>query len=85
MILNFFKNNKGEVVIFQPPNAPLLAAIFLYLLKYFDNNLLILSRAGFFIVMLYWCGLEIVYGDSPFRRFLGIVVAIFIIWQILPF
>ena len=74
----FFRNPEtGEVVVAQPPNAPLLVWLTATLIR------LIFSPAGVLgtvlavvatVSLVIWSLLEIARGESPFRRVLGGVV-----------
>lgn len=75
-ISSFFKNKQGEYVIAQYPNWPLWLWIVLFSLRFIPlSSLQVFSYWSSSIVLLYWAYLEIVSGESLFRRFLGIVVA----------
>jgi hypothetical protein len=71
----FFRNPKtGRIVIAQPPNLPLaifLAATAVRLVADPEGTpgtiVTVASRVG----LVWWALLEIVRGDSPFRRVLG--------------
>ena len=71
----FFKNNNGEIVVFQKPNAPLLIwALSTLLVRIETFSDFILLRVVAMASLLLWAGLELLAGDSPFRRGLGAVV-----------
>lgn len=83
---NFFKNKEGKIVIVQFPNTPLFIAIVLWCIPYFQIPMLtFLSSIFIFPVMLYWSYLEIVAGDSSFRKALGGFVAIHYLKNLLFF
>jgi hypothetical protein len=73
-----FKDKNGNIVIIQMPNSPLLAwAIFLVLGHLLDSaNLKWLSTAFLFA----WALIEIYQGTTYFRRLLGAVVLVYIIF-----
>lgn len=67
----------GEVVIAQPPNLPLwvwLAATVARLSFRPDGSLATVLSVVATVSLVVWALLEIVRGDSPFRRVLGGVV-----------
>ncbi len=81
MVKEFFSNKNGDVVIAQRPNSPLIAWIAMTLIARFTSGDIaryasILSTGA----VLIWAGLEIVYGASLFRRFLGSFVAVMVIY-----
>ena len=82
-ILNFFKNKDGEWTIAQTPNFPIIAWFFLALtLQLFDGGSLksgmqLLSSALLFT----WAYLEITSGDSSFRRLLGGIVLLVLVYD----
>ena len=71
-----FRDEKGDIVIWQMPNAPLIAWTTLRVLLFFlsDNDLsrqlTLLSDA----ILFTWAYLEITDGASYFRRALGVLV-----------
>ena len=74
----FFSNPEtGEVVVVQPPNAPLLVWFTASLIRWvFSPDGIVgtaLSVVGTLSLFI-WSVLEIARGDSPFRRVLGAVV-----------
>ena len=77
---SFFRNpESGEVVVAQMPNVPLwvfLAATAMRLLVHptgtLGTTVSVIGTAG----LVVWAVLEIIGGDSPFRRVLGAVVVI---------
>ena len=77
-ISRFFRNPEtGEVVVAQPPNAPLLvwlAATLLRLVLDPDGAVRTTLTVVATISLVIWSLLEITRGDSPFRRVLGAVV-----------
>jgi hypothetical protein len=76
----FFRNpDSGDVVVMQPPNAPLLVWLAATVLRW------VLSPDGVVgttlavvgtVSLVVWSLLEIARGDSPFRRALGAVVLV---------
>lgn len=64
----FFRNPEtGRIVIAQWPNAPLWAYLAATLLRW--------SLVAY-VALAIWAVLEIVKGESPFRRVLGAVVLV---------
>lgn len=79
-IVSLFQDDQGNFVIAQPPNAPLILALAFYLLQFVTTGTLFhLSLWGYRIVLLCWAALEITSGDSPFRKILGLTVALSVI------
>jgi hypothetical protein len=82
--MNFFKDNKGQIVIFQTPNAPLIGWMILTILSLLLGNnhprihyLFGMLSFGFIFT---WAWLEITSGVNYFRRVLGLVVLIIAVW-----
>lgn len=83
ILLNFFKNKEGKVVIGQWPNIPIIA--------YFTCTILskILTQGSVhslfttlaFGTLFTWAWLEIFYGISYFRRTMGVIVIIFAVYN----
>lgn len=77
-IRDFFVNDKGDVVIWQVPNFLLWLWITIKFIPLIIHNQRIktdlsqLSQA----VLFAWAYLEIMEGDSKFRKALGIIVMI---------
>jgi hypothetical protein len=83
-ILNFFKDKYGKYVVAQRPNKPLLIAIALYALRFIPNAAAQqFSHWSVSIVLIYWSFLEIKSGESLWRRFLGCIVMLMSIKNIL--
>jgi len=81
---NFFKDKNGRVVIAQTPNLPLIGFILFTVFNYaWSNNqpkmhyLFELLSFGFIFT---WAWLEITSGVNYFRRTLGLLVLIMVIW-----
>ena len=74
----FFRNPKtGEVVVAQPPNAPLLVWLAATVLRLIFSPGGVLGTALSVVAtvsLVIWSLLEFARGDSPFRRVLGAVV-----------
>jgi hypothetical protein len=79
-ISRFFRNpESGEVVVAQPPNAPLLvwlAATAIRVVFSPEGRLGTAVSVVATISLVIWSLLEIARGDSPFRRVLGAVVLV---------
>ncbi len=75
---NFFKNEKCEYVIIQPPNVPIYLIIIGMVGKYVSSGLVeTLFEALTTGAVFTWAYLEIVSGESLFRRILGGLVMIY--------
>ena len=79
---NFFKDNKGRVVIWQAPNVPILGWLVTRALSFVVEGRLHagLDRLGQAFLFV-WAFLELTKGDSPFRRVLGAVVLAAVVWS----
>ncbi len=81
--MNFFKNKDGKWAVIQFPNFLLMAWLFLTLAllligeSNLKDNIHQLSSALLFA----WAYLEVTKGDSPFRRLLGGVVLLSVIYN----
>ena len=81
----FFSDRNGRIVIAQWPNAPLVAwAVLAVASRAADGE-----WAGFFAffsaaALVTWASLEVLQGDSPFRRVLGLTVLAAMVWTRLP-
>jgi len=83
-LLNFFKDKNGRVVIAQTPNSPLIGFILFTVLGYVwssnqpkIHNLFEILSFGFIFT---WAWLEITDGVNYFRRTLGIIILIVVLW-----
>jgi hypothetical protein len=74
----FFQDDKGNVVIFQPPNIPITVWAISSVLKLVVNNGNLYSNldAISFGSLFVWSLMELFQGLSAFRRVLGLVVLI---------
>ncbi len=72
----FFKNKEGRVVLFQAPNVPIVIWVLSIVLNRIIKDQDISRYLGYigFGALIFWAGLEIVYGASYFRRTLGLVI-----------
>lgn len=71
-----WRDNKGQVVIWQTPNLPLIGwAVLTAISMFISNNKLanILALVGAFLLAI-WALAEIIKGVNYFRRFLGVIV-----------
>ncbi|MFZ1720891.1 MAG: hypothetical protein WAU07_00105 [Microgenomates group bacterium] len=74
-INNFFSDKNGNTAILQWPNWPLWLAMLFFLLQQIPNEMIQnISYWGLAVTLIYWSYLEIFYGDSNFRRILGVLV-----------
>ena len=84
IIKRLFQDNTGTYVIGQPLNVPLiLAAIGLIGSHFFPDRSLLAQLFSLiaFGAIFSWSYLEVMYGESLFRKVLGIIVliAVFIV------
>ena len=77
---NFFRNDKGELVVFQPPNIPVIAATLLWVCSFLPGVLGDICRVAAFGIGFAWAWLEATSGESHFRRLLGFVVAVVLLF-----
>jgi hypothetical protein len=80
LLAKYLRDKNGQVVMWQTPNLPLWGwGVFTILSKVTNGrpniDFGLLSRASLFV----WAILEILTGQSPFRRSLGLVVMAYII------
>jgi hypothetical protein len=73
-----FRDGSGQIVIWQPPNLPLLIWVSATLLKlvFQTGQVKIGLDVLAFVSLLYWSFLEITQGVNYFRRGLGVIVLI---------
>lgn len=71
----FFRDDKGDIVIFQPPNLPISIAIAATTLYLFSTNSTLehLFGAIAFGTFFTWSWLELFQGVNYFRRTLGLL------------
>lgn len=71
----FFRDKKGDIVIAQPPNLPILTAIAATVLYLFSTNrdLEHLFGAIAFGTFFTWAWMELLQGVNYFRRTLGLL------------
>ncbi len=76
-----FRTRSGEVVLAEVPNAPLVVAMVAFLLRLFTSG----STSRFFDLIFFgaiftWGWLELTSGVSIFRRVLGGVIMLGVVW-----
>lgn len=79
-MMNFFTNKKGQIVIFQTPNAPLIAWLIFTILnllwaRWYPQVASIFHMLSFGFIFT-WAWLEITSGVNYFRRTLVLIVLI---------
>lgn len=81
---NFFKDKQGRIVLVQTPNSPLIGWFIFTILNLLWSNtypkthyLFIMLSFGFIFT---WAWLEITSGVNYFRRVLGVLVLLVVIW-----
>ncbi len=80
-----FRDGAGQIVIWQPPNLPILiwaSAMLLKLVFQTGQVKLVLDLLAF-SSLLYWSFLEITQGVNYFRRDLGVFVLIALIISVI--
>jgi hypothetical protein len=81
IIHTFFRDDDGNIVIWQVPNVPLIVAMVSAVLQLLTNGRFSdLAGLIFFGSIFTWAWLEIAYGVSLFRRVLGLLVLVAIVW-----
>lgn len=72
----FFTNKDGELVLFQRPNVPIIVWFLSMILALVTTNPAIHDRFMLLatIALVTWALMEIIWGDSYFRRVLGAIV-----------
>lgn len=79
---NIFKDQQGKIVITQTPNLPLIVwfgALVVAKLQ-IQPQVTLLADVLSFGALFTWAWMEIFSGVNVFRRMLGAVVLIFILW-----
>lgn len=81
VVHQFFRDDEGNFALLQVPNTPLIVAMVSAVLQLLTNGGFS-DFAGliFFGSLFTWSWLEIAYGVSLFRRVLGAIVLIAIVW-----
>jgi hypothetical protein len=81
---NFWRDDKGRVVIWQWPNAYLIAWAILTVTSLFTNgNVADIFAGAAGVALVVWAGLEIFKGVNYFRRLLGLAVLIYSVLTVL--
>lgn len=84
LLTKLFKDNKGKTVIWQIPNIPILGWLLLlglgHVLPLTSRWQLTISYLSFGLIFA-WAWLEVTQGTTYFRRILGAVVLIFVIYS----
>lgn len=81
IVHTFFRDEDGNIVIFQVPNVPLIVAMVSALLQLFTNGRFSdLAGLIFFGSIFTWAWLETAYGVNMFRRVLGFLVLVSVVW-----
>ncbi|MCA9318616.1 hypothetical protein KDA06_03165 [Candidatus Saccharibacteria bacterium] len=78
----FVHDKKGNVVMWQWPNFQLWLWLGLSVMARLTSDTLhsVFSYLSF-VALLVWALFEVFWGDSPFRRVLGAVIALLAIWH----
>ena len=79
---NIFKDNNGNYTLTQKPNLPIIVWLVLLLIQQFPLQEALIKPVELisFGAIFTWAWMEIVSGESIFRRVLGIIVIIVIIY-----
>ena len=81
IIHTFFRDDEGNLAIWEVPNVPLIVAMVVAVLQLLTTGKFSsLMGLIFFGAIFTWSWLEIAYGVSLFRRVLGVIVIIAIVW-----
>lgn len=82
-----FKNDKGQIVVAQFPNIPIICFIVFYILSlvFKSNRPTHLFKALAIGSIFTWAWLELFYGVNYFRRLLGLVVLIITITSLISY
>ena len=80
-----FRDSAGQIVIWQPPNLPIVIWVSATLLKlvFQTGSVKIGLDILAFSSLLYWSFLEITQGVNYFRRDLGVIVLIALIISVI--
>jgi hypothetical protein len=76
-----FRNDQGDLVIFQKPNLPILTAVTAILLKFIplEGNFQSVVDVFAFGALFTWAWLELFQGVNYFRRSLGLLMLLAIL------
>ena len=81
LIHTFFRDDEGNIALWEVPNVPLIVAMVSVLLQLLTTGKLShLMGLIFYGSIFTWSWLEIAYGVSLFRRVLGLIVVIAVVW-----
>jgi hypothetical protein len=85
LLRRYVSNKQGRVVLWQSPNAPLLAWLIFTLIGMVlhDGSLRSIVQIAAHIAIIIWALLEVFWGASPFRRTLGVIVLMLTVISIL--
>ncbi len=80
-INKFFKDKNNKIVLFQPPNIPIIGwFVFMVISLLLPSGSMEAGFANISKAFLFlWAYMEITDGASYFRRFLGVVVILLVI------
>jgi len=83
-MLNFFKDKKGQITIFQLPNNLLIGWFILFFFTSFlwEGAIEEILTIVTITLLLLWSYDEMISGDSPFRQVLGGVVFLIAVYNI---
>jgi hypothetical protein len=83
LVQNFWRDKKGDIVLWQTPNIELISWILLSVVGSFIKNSRLKNLIDFAatVMLLIWAFLEIIQGVNYFRRLLGITIIGFIIYS----
>lgn len=76
----FFHDDDGNIVLFQPPNAPILAWLIAMLASHITAGTLeLFCKLVAFGALFTWAWLELFNGVNYFRRCIGAAILILIV------
>lgn len=80
---NIFKDPQGKTVITQPPNLPLVVWFVSFVVSniHLHPSVTLLADALSFGALFTWAWMEIFSGVNVFRRVLGSVVMVVLLWS----
>ncbi len=83
IIDKIFRGKDGKIVIGQFPNPPLFVALgFMIISKLIEKPWSQYFSILVSVALVYWSYLELFKGDSLWRRFLGVAVGLWSIFQL---
>ena len=79
-----FRNQEGKVVLFEKPNIAILIAFAAWLVQFYIQVGIVhnIAQIIFLVALAVWAVLEIGWGTNYFRRALGLIVLVFIGWEV---